>query len=120
MSEIKIVLANHSRLLREMLNRVLLKADNLDVVQEITDPDNLPRVIEEDDVSWVIVSLPPDSQMPDWIDSYIIEHPTVRFMALANDGSWVKTLWLESREEDLQDLTLDQFIDILDLNSEPA
>lgn len=113
MTATRIILANSSRLLREMLNRVLLKSENLEVVREITDPRNLPDDLEDDDVHWVIISLPKDSRMPKWIDTYIVEHPHMRFMAVANDGSWVKTKWIETREEDLEDLTLNQFIDIL-------
>jgi len=109
----RIILANSSRLLREMLNRVLLKADNLEVVQEITEPASLPGALAGKDVSWVIISLPSDSRMPNWIDTYISKHPGVRVMAVANDGSWVKTRWLETREEDLENLSLDQFIGIL-------
>lgn len=120
MNETRIILANSSRLLREMLNRVLLKAEHLEVVQEVTDPENLPGALDDLDVSWVIISLPPDSRMPNWIDSYIAEHPRVRFMAVANDGSWVKTMWLETREKELENLSLNQFIDILTDAPEPA
>ena len=37
------------------------------------------------------MSLLVDSTLPEWTDTYIFEHPKVRFMAVANDGRWVKT-----------------------------
>ena len=120
MSEQRIILANGSRLLREMLNRILLKTENLEVVKEITDHDTLPTAIEEPNAEWVIMSLPVDNKLPEWTDNYIIDHPNVRFMAVAADGSWVKTKWLESHEEDLDNLSLKDLIHILGGIMEPA
>jgi hypothetical protein len=113
MSEKRIILANRSRLLHEMLNRILIKTGNLRVVQEITDREHLPNAIEKSDAEWVILSLPADSIIPEWVDNYIIDHPHVRFMAVAADGSWVKTKWLENHEEKLDDLSLRDLIHIL-------
>ena len=113
MSEQRIILANGSRLVHEMLNRILLKTENLEVVQEIGDQNILPTEIEKSDAEWVVLSMPVDSNLPEWIDAYIIEHPSVRFMAIANDGSWVKTKWLEYHEEKLENLSLRDLIHIL-------
>ena len=120
MSEQRIILANSSRLLREMLNRILHKTENLEVIQEITDHKNLPTEIEKSDAEWVIMSLPGDHGIPEWVDHYIVDHPHVRFMAVANDGSWVKTKWLESHEEELDNLSLRDLIHILGGLMEPA
>jgi DNA-binding NarL/FixJ family response regulator len=120
MSEQRIILANSSRLLREMLNRILHKAGNLEVVQEIIDHKNLPTEIEKSDAEWVIMSLPRDHGIPKWVDHYIVDHPRMRFMAVANDGSWVKTKWLESHEEDLDNLSLRDLIHILGGIMEPV
>jgi hypothetical protein len=113
MSEQRIILANSSRLLHEMLNRILIKTVNLKVVQEITDHKKLPTAIEKSDAEWVIMSLPAESKMPEWVDTYIVDHPHIRFMAMANDGSWVKTKWLETHDEELDNLSLKDMIHIL-------
>ena len=120
MPEQRIILANGSRLLREMLNRILIKTENLEVVQEITDHDTLPTAIEKPEAEWVVMSLPVDSSMPEWTDTYIVDHPDVRFMAVANDGSWVKTKWMECHEENLDNLTLKDLIHILGGIMEPV
>lgn len=120
MSEQRIILANGSRLLHEMLNRILTKTGNLKVVQEITDHENLPDMIEKSDAEWVLMSLPADSTIPDWVDPYIVDHPHIRFMAVAADGSWVKTKWLESHEEKLDNLSLRDLIHILGGVMDPA
>ena len=120
MSEKRIILANGSRLVREMLNRILHKTENLEVVQEISNQEKLPNEIEESDAEWVIMSLPVDRGMPEWVDKYIVTHPNVRFMAVATDGSWVKTKWLEYHEEQLNNLSLKDFLHILNGVEQPT
>jgi DNA-binding NarL/FixJ family response regulator len=120
MSEQRIILANGSRLVREMLNRILLKTENLEVVREITNHEKLPTEIEKSDAEWVIMSLPVDSRIPEWVDTFIVGHPQMRFMAVANDGSWVRTKWLETHEEELDNLSLKDLIHILGGIMEPA
>lgn len=120
MSEQRIILANGSRLLHEMLNRILIKTGNLKVVQEITNRENLPTAIERSDAEWVIMSLPADSTIPEWVDNYIDGHPQIRFMAVAADGSWVKTKWLENHEEEMDNLSLRDLINILGGIMDPA
>ncbi len=116
MSEQRIILANGSRLLREMLNRILVKTENLEVVQEVTEHDNLPAAIEQRDAEWVIMSLPEDEKIPEWTDTYLREHPLARIMTVAFDGSWIKMKWLERREENFTDLSLPELIHILESN----
>lgn len=120
MSEQRIILANSSRLLREMLNRILLKTEHLDVVQEVTDHKNLPSAIEQQEAEWVIVSLPTEEATPDWIDKYMRQHPYVRFLTVSADGSLIKMKWLESHEENLSDLSLPELIHILESNPSHA
>jgi len=115
--EQRIILANGSRLLREMLNRILLKTEHLDVVQEVTDHENLPYAIEQQEAEWVIISLPDNNPAPEWIDAYMRQHPYVRFLTVSADGSLIKMKWLESHEEDLSDLSLKELINILESDS---
>jgi hypothetical protein len=120
MSEQRIILANGSRLLHEMLNRILDKTVNLKVVQEISSYEELPPEIEKSDAEWVIMSLPVGSNIPKWVEPFIAGHPHMRFMAVASDGSWVKTRWMESHEEELGNLSLKDLIHILGGIMEPA
>lgn len=114
MSEQRIVLANTSRLLRDMLKRIIHKSDRLEVVKEVTDPRDLPSLIEHTDSEWVIVSLSYDNGVPAWVDGYMAEHPSVRFMAVATDGSKIKMRWLEVHEQELHGLSLNDLIHILE------
>lgn len=115
MSDQRIILANGSRLLREMLNRILRKSEHLDIVQ-VADHHNLPSAIEQQEAEWVIVSLPTNNPAPDWIDTYMRQHPYVRFLTVSADGSLIKMKWLECHEEDVSDLSLPELIHILENN----
>lgn len=110
----RIILADGSRLLRQMFHRALHKADNLEVVQEVTNYEDLPSAIKQFDPEWVIMSLPSDHVIPHWVDNYITNHPSVRFLAVSTDGSKIKMKWLERHEEDLDDLSLKDLIHLLE------
>lgn len=114
MPEQRIVLANGSRLLRDMLKRIIVKSENLDVVGEVSDQKELPAAIEHSKPEWVIVSLPFDNGIPGWVDSFITVHPSVRVMAVASDGSKVKIKWLEIHEQELNGLSLSDLLQILE------
>lgn len=114
MHEQRIVLANGSRLMREMLKRILFKSNRLEVVREVIDQKDLPAVIEHTQPEWVILSLPFDNGVPAWVDGFMAAHPSVRFMALAADGSRVKVKWLEVHEQELNGLSLNDLIKILE------
>ena len=113
---IRIILVDGSRLLIEMLNRVFLKTEHLDVVR-VADHNHLPSAIEEQESEWVIVSLPVDEPEPDWIDTYMRQHPHARFLTMSADGSLIKMKWVESKEEDLSDISLPELIHILESDS---
>jgi hypothetical protein len=109
----RVILANGSRLIREMLHRALAKADQLEVVQEISDWEGLPSALEQFDPSWVIVAQPYKDYPPYRIDSCMEEHPSVRFIFLSPSQNHIKMKWQSGQEEDLLDLSLREFIDIL-------
>jgi chemotaxis response regulator CheB len=114
MHEQRIVLANGSRLMRDMLKRILFKSDSLEVVREVVDQKELPSIIEHTQPEWVILSLSFDNDIPAWVDGYMASHPSVRFLALAADGSRIKMKWLEVHEQELDGLSLNDLLKVLE------
>ncbi len=110
----RVILANESRLLREMLERVINKADHLEVVQEIPTHEELPSAIERFDPEWVILSLPFRNSLHGSIDACLAEYPAVRFILLSPDNSSIKVKCQAAREEDLTNISLQDFIRILE------
>jgi len=114
MSTKRVILANGSRLLREMLHRVINKADNLEVVQELSNHEELPSAIKRLDPEWVILSLPYHKNTHSQIDTVMAEYPSVRFIFLSPANNSIKIKWQLSHEEDLTNLSLKDFIQILE------
>ncbi len=114
MSTKRIILADGSRLLREMLNRAIHKADNLEVIQEIPNYEELPSLIEQFEPEWVIVPLPFSDGAVEWSEGCLATHPFVRFIFLSPDDGRIKMKWQESREADLGNLSLNDLIEILE------
>ena len=110
----RVILAEGSRLLREMLHRVIDKADHLQVVEEVSKPEELPSAIERFAPAWVIVSEPYSNHVHSWVGSCLADHPFVRFIFLSPHQNHIKIKWQMSCEEDYPDLSLREFIHILE------
>jgi DNA-binding NarL/FixJ family response regulator len=105
-----IILADGPRLLREMLRRVIDKTDHLEVVREVTDGRELPQAIEKFDPEWVIISTPFRSRAHSWVPEY----PSVRFIFLSPSENRIKMKWQTSYEANYSDLSLKDFIQMLE------
>lgn len=114
MSIKRVILANGSRLLREMLHRAIEKAEHLQVVQEIPSWEGLPSALKLFDPEWVIVTQPYSNQSHKPIDSCMEDNPSVRFIFLSPTQNHIKMKWQASCEEEYQDLSLKEFINLLE------
>jgi len=110
----RIILANNSRLLLEIFHRVIDKAEHLEVVQEISNHEELPSAIERFDPEWVITSLPLQNHMSDWIKGGNAEYPALRYIFLSPENNRVTMKWQTSSEEDISNLSVKEFITILE------
>jgi hypothetical protein len=110
MSAQRVILVNTSRLLGEMLRRVINKSDHLEMVQEISGDKVFPVAIERSEAEWVILSS--EKTFPGWVDRHIARHPSMRFLAIS-PGSNVVRLKGFDHEVDLEDLSLKDLLSIL-------
>jgi chemotaxis response regulator CheB len=113
MSTKRVILANGSRLFREMLHHVINKAKNLEVVQELSDQEHLPPAIEQFDPEWVVVSSP-RNRAEGRLHECMTQYPSVRFVVLSPDHSSIRLKSQATREQDLGHLSLNEFILILE------
>ena len=116
----RIILINGSRLLGDMLHNVIYRTAHLETVQEVGSHEELPSAIESSDAEWMVMSLPYDKSIPEWVDRYIAKHPSMRFLAVFIGSNKVKIKWLESHEQDLEDLSLNDLIHILESHPQQA
>lgn len=120
MSIKRVILASGSRLLREIIHRAIDKADQLEVVEEIPDWEELPSALETFNPAWVIVAQaygdPPDNG----IDTCLEKNSSVRFIFLPPNQDNVKMKWQTSYEEEYSNLSLKDFIHILEKDLQPT
>ena len=116
MSEQKIILVNDSRLLREILKRVIDKSDGLRVVMELLHLNELEPAMRTIQPDWVLVSVPDADHTPKALEKIIKKHPGLKMIAVSADGAQVRMKWVEYHEEALDGLSWDDLITILKQN----
>ena len=114
MSIKRVILANNSRLLLEMFHRALEKAEHLEVVHDVIHSTELPLAIERFCPEWVIISLPIADPVLDWISTFMQNDPSVRFIFLSPDNHRVTMKGQMAYEADLSNLSLTEFIYLLE------
>jgi DNA-binding NarL/FixJ family response regulator len=114
MSIKRVILANDSRLLLEVFHQALAKAEQLEIVQDVMNNEELPFVIQRHCPDWVIVSLPISDPLLDWIGAFMQNDPSVQFIFLSPDNHSIKIRWQTASEEDISNLSLKEFIYLLE------
>jgi DNA-binding NarL/FixJ family response regulator len=109
----QIILANEPRLLRKLLRRALEKVPGLRVVGEVANLDELPRAVEQANPQWMVVPLWQPGGLPGAIKAILSEHPSLRVMGMAANGSSVAIKQAGSKETPLRNLSLDDLLAIL-------
>ena len=110
----RIILANDSQFFRDAFRRVLEKRPDLEIICEVKDFSELSSVIQKNNPDWVIISMPDDGKISKSIDKLLIEYPTLLLMAVALDGSRIRVEWMEHKEKEVNNLSLDDFIKIFE------
>jgi DNA-binding NarL/FixJ family response regulator len=111
-ARVKIILANDSRLLREMLRRVLKRSPRLEIVAEIEDLDQLGPVLAKTGASWIIVSLTPEGKFPGVVKTLLHDHTTTHVLAIATDASAVKLLHMEPNERQVDVYSVEEILSL--------
>ena len=109
----RIILASDYRLVREMLKRAIDRVEGLQVVDEVSHLNEIAQSLDNNTADWVVISLPPDKGMPAYLDKLSGDHPELRFMAVASDGSEVVLRWLEPHQAALNNSSLIELLSVL-------
>jgi DNA-binding NarL/FixJ family response regulator len=109
----RIILVNNSRLMRDMLKRVISKAEGLEIVSDLDDLAEFPEAVKRMEADWAIVLLPPDEGIPDLVEQVINEQPSMRFLLMGVDGSHARIKWNEPHEVPLDKKNLQELLALL-------
>ncbi|MBN1536981.1 MAG: hypothetical protein JW908_09640 [Anaerolineales bacterium] len=112
----RILLANGTRLLREVVKRVINKTHGLEVVGEVTDINQLTDTFEKTQPDWIIYFLTAQNMLPDIIGPLLLNKPTLRILKIATNDGHMKIEWLGRRERYLDDSSLEEIADLLRSN----
>lgn len=117
---VKVILANDSRLLRQMLGRVLGKAAHVEVVAEVDNLRELAATAQRTGAQWIIVSLAPESEIPNSVVALLQGQSTTHVLAMAADGSATRVLTMEPREQQVHILSVAQILSLLQTQADPS
>ena len=130
----RVILAVKTRLLREMLHHAINRSPYVHIVGEVQNGIDLLSMVQRKNAEWVIMSLLPGGKLPETAGILLAARPSVSILGITPDGSrvtmgWkepceetiaegsdgrsIELKWVEPHEVDLEDLTLDELIAIL-------
>ena len=84
---IRVVVANQPRLMRELIAMSLADEDDVEVVAQISDEAEIPRVIGETTPEFLIVALDSRRFGSSARETILERHPEMKILALAADGN---------------------------------
>lgn len=113
MAKQRIILVNNSRLMRDMLKRVISKTEGLEIVSDLDDLAEFPEAVKRMEADWAIVLLPPDEGIPGLVEQVINEQPSMRFLLMGVDGSHARIKWNEPHEVPLDKKNLQELLALL-------
>ena len=114
----RIVLVNNSRLMHEMIKRVIDKSPDLEIVSEVDKLAELPDTLRRTEADWAIVLLDPDEGIPELVDQIISEQTSMRFLLMGVDGSHARMKWNEPHDIPLDEKNLLELLAILRTNQQ--
>jgi hypothetical protein len=106
-------LLDNSRLVRDLLRRVIDKAPGLQIVAEVDDLSDYPDVACQTRADWTILLLDPDEEVPEIVEQAINYQNSMRLLVMAVDGSQVRMRWIEPHEQSLDNKNLEDLLTIL-------
>lgn len=109
----RIVLANSSLLVRDLLKKVIGKKPGLEIVSNVEDYTELPEILETTEADWGIILLPPNGEVPEIINQVIEEQTSMRFLLMDVDGSHVRMIYRKPQEVPLDEQNLQDILELL-------
>jgi hypothetical protein len=110
----RIVLADGSRFLRDILRKVITQTPGLQLVSEVADLASLRSTLQQNEVEWIILSIFPDSLIADEGHMALVaEYPSLHILGIYADGSQVRVLLPGQQEKIYKGLTWEKLHHIL-------
>lgn len=103
------ILVNGSRLMRDIVKRVVEKHQGFRVVQVIDDMEVLSSPKIEWDAEYMFVILAPEGDIPENLKNHLfLQKPTLKIVCFWVNGSHVRLEWLEREQKEFTGSTVNE------------
>jgi len=90
---IRVLVANHPRLMREIVLTTFADQPDIEIVGEVADESDISASVRETLPNIVVIALDQPGVRPRICDELLREHPGVRVIAVAPDKNYIMYYW---------------------------
>lgn len=92
-SKIQVLVANHPRLMRELVLATIFDQPDIEVMGEIKDDSEITRVVAESEPDFLIIALDQAERRPGICDELLVHYPHMKILALAPERNSSVFFW---------------------------
>jgi DNA-binding NarL/FixJ family response regulator len=97
MKNIRVLVANRPRLMRELVVASISDQPDIEVIGEIEDESTIVRAVEELRPDFLIVALDTHDALPHFCQPILQDHPYIKIIAIAPDRNTTVFYWASLR-----------------------
>jgi len=121
MKTIRVLVANHPRLMRELTMAMISDQPDITIVGEVKQESELLSAVEQTQPEFLIVALEESNCLPDSCVSILHKHPELKIIAIRSDRNISMFYWMSLRVESDQFETSETgLLSVLRGKSQPA
>jgi chemotaxis response regulator CheB len=90
---IRVLVANHPRLMREIVLTTFADQPDIEIVGEVTDESEISESVKKTLPNFVVIALDQPGRRPSICDVLLREHPEVRVIAVAPESNSIVYYW---------------------------
>jgi len=90
---IRVLVANHPRLMRETILATFADQPDIEIVGEVEDESEIFESVKRTSPNFVVIALDNPEERPPICDALLREHPEVRVIAVAPSKNYVVYYW---------------------------
>lgn len=92
--QIRVLVANHPRLMRETLLTTFADQPDIQIVGEVTDEEEIPESVDKTLPNFLVVSLDEYGKRPPVCDLVFHQHPDLKIIAVAPEQNYAVQYWV--------------------------
>jgi len=90
---IRVLVANHPRLMREIILTTFADQPDIEIVGEVADESEISESVKRTLPNFVVIALDQPGRRPPICDELLREHPEVRVIAVAPEKNYIVYYW---------------------------